>query len=803
MDTPQDLESEAESAQANRARARSAPYPPTRPKETGLPKRTPDQRPADAEAPAPDELLLASLHLPGQVWSIKEDGGGGDCAFKAVARAIAHRKGLDPSPEELQREAATLRLLTVGHLSKHKQRFSEFWVAEDPAIDPAAVDEPQYWGGNSPPSTFECYITMMAKREAYADGVALQALCERLGTPLVVWHYQAQDSTWQRSVLAPFEREGCAGTARKSPPAVTLVLRDAHYRSLLGPPDEDCPSAWLTLTAPRPRHWLRGGGKGGLLSLPSATPPRSSVRGRTPTLRSGEAVLSLPSRTPSRGSSRSLAPKTRCFSSPDPVPFPKAASGVGSLSSATPRPRKRPRTAAAAKDGPSQASSAVLPAKASECSRSEQRSRCFKASEGSGPSQKGAPKPAGAGAAPTSGKRAPRGHGKRSRESTAEGRELWWTCDCGFKVFRHGALKNHCYHRKRHLHLAHGIPWEEIGPGPKSPPKEAFPGSALYAAAKWKILRRLFLRNAWPGAHRVAEKLHESSKRAAPMHQCCKCKRVLRRAQLCTTLCEKQPSSSRAPALSKRKKLWKTWVSQAETEAAKQRVVARDRRVQEARKDLACSTAACKKQSGARTVAVRPVQGAAGLPAFEASSSSQAPRAWWTCPVPGCGFSLQASDPGKSGKRKVHLIRNHGKDSYQPLAKGDLQALVNRLPAARKTYDERWEYVFAQWSQSGWKGTHRIGKDPCAYRQYHNSKGLPYYRALFRCGVCQNTVEKSQIPREVCPAAKGRASPSLGLRVKQWKLWGAQARATIGKTVIKKLARKNKRSASQSAVAGS
>ncbi|CAE7913730.1 unnamed protein product [Symbiodinium sp. KB8] len=228
-------------------------------------------RPALAEATAPDDMLLSSLDLTDHNWFIKEDGGGGDCAFKAVARAIAHRKGLDPNPEELQREAATLRLLAVGHLAKHKQRFSEFWVAEDPAIDPAAVDEPQFWGGHSPPTTFDDFIKMMARKEAYADGVALQALSERLGTPSIVWHYQPEDSAWQRSVLAPFEREGCAGTARKSPPAVTLVLRDAHYRSLLGPPSADCPSAWLKLTAPRI-------GKGAKLqdafSLPSRTPSR-------------------------------------------------------------------------------------------------------------------------------------------------------------------------------------------------------------------------------------------------------------------------------------------------------------------------------------------------------------------------------------------------------------------------------------------------------------------------------------------------------------------------------------------------
>ena len=105
---------------------------------------------------SPEDMLLSSLHLSD--WFSKEDGGGGDCAFKSVARAIAHRKGLSLSSEGLQREAARLRLLAVGHLSNHKQRFSEFWFAEDPDIDAAAGDESNFWAGHTPPSTFDEYV---------------------------------------------------------------------------------------------------------------------------------------------------------------------------------------------------------------------------------------------------------------------------------------------------------------------------------------------------------------------------------------------------------------------------------------------------------------------------------------------------------------------------------------------------------------------------------------------------------------------------------------------------------------------
>ena len=72
--------------------------------------------------------------------------------------------------------------MAVGHLAKHKQRFSEFWVAEDPAIDPAAVDEPQYWGGHSPPSTFDDFIKMMAKDSVALPVAGLDMAAGRLGS---------------------------------------------------------------------------------------------------------------------------------------------------------------------------------------------------------------------------------------------------------------------------------------------------------------------------------------------------------------------------------------------------------------------------------------------------------------------------------------------------------------------------------------------------------------------------------------------------------------------------------------------
>ena len=827
-------------ASDDKQRSRPHPYTKERPKQD---RKVAVGTSLAQEEVDPDRLLLNQ----NPSWTLHDNQGAGDCGFRSFAQGLAFASGKQLSEAQLACEASKLRLLAVAHLNKHVDTFAPQW-AQDPE------EKPEHRGFQPEATTFKEYTQLATRRDFWLDGMLLAALCERVGTPCVVWSLKAGTSSWQRSVIAPWIENGQAQAARKAVKGVALVLRDGHYRTFKPPDSESVPTQWLLETELRERGMLRGGGKAPY-SIASKTPSRTGAassrrasvfpskvlprhdghplfvpkgqlrcpkgpRGPPEAASScgssckGSGLLSLASETPPRAAFGGSSGPSRAASQGQkrkaalwlPSSTPRKASRAQaalSLCSATPGPSKRSRTAAPSKDRLSEALSSAGPTKAPDLNRSELRSCRFQASKGSSSSQKEVSKAARPGAASASSTRAPRGHGKRSRESAAEGRELWWTCDCGFKVFRHGALKNHCYHRKRHLHLAHGIPWDEIGPGPKSPPKQAFPGSTLHAATKWKILRRLFLRNAWPGAHRIAEKMHESSSYGAPMHQCSKCKKMLRRTQLCTSLCEKHPSPVGAPSLSKRKKFWNAWVAQAAAEASRQRVAAKELRAQESRKDLASSTAACKKQSGAKTLAARPGQGVLGLPVFEASSPAQRPRAWWTCPVPGCGFSLEASDPGKSGKRKMHLTQNHGKESYQPLAKGDLQTLVNRIPSARKTFDERWEYVFAQWSQSGWKGTHCIGKDPCAYRQYHNSKGLPYVKSLFWCSVCNNTVEKSQIPREVCPAAKCRASPSPKLRAKQWKLWGKQARTTIGKNVAKKLARKSKQSTSQSAAAGS
>ena len=411
-----------------------------------------------------DDMLLHSLHVEG--FSIHDSGGCGDCAFRSVASCVAHQKDKQLSHDEIIREAATLRLLTVAHLTKHRARFQNVWAPDTaPSEETLAVEEwtqheKQYWAGEVPPADFEAFLRLLAKRETYACGFSLAALSERLGAPIIIWLWVPQQRTWQRCVLAPFEHQGFAGKAKKAPEPIVLVLKDNHYRSLLGP--IKCPQAWLQVTSPRPPKELRGAGKSrasGHLTLPSATPPRN--KGET-------GALSLPSATPSRQGGVGYLSL--------PVSTPRYAEESGSSLRHRPgagleHQASRPSTARALHCA--QAQDSVVPASA-------QKPACDSGLENASSvmnltfmnSDLPAHAPAVAQQAVQKGPR------KRllfkqnpSRPSSAptlgpsDSRVLFWKCDvpgCGFSVWRHGLVRGHHEARVAHLMRVHGMSRQAI-----------------------------------------------------------------------------------------------------------------------------------------------------------------------------------------------------------------------------------------------------------------------------------------------------------------------------------------------------
>ena len=143
-------------------------------------------------------------------WKVRECGGAGECAFLAVASAIAWLQGKALDEAALAREAATLRLLAVGHVSKHKE-FSEGW-APDP-------EEKETMTAGAPvPQTFKQYLGSAARKGYWADTFLLRALASRVGHPLIVWKWVPASGTWTRGVVAPWFKDGYAQGARKAKP---------------------------------------------------------------------------------------------------------------------------------------------------------------------------------------------------------------------------------------------------------------------------------------------------------------------------------------------------------------------------------------------------------------------------------------------------------------------------------------------------------------------------------------------------------------------------------------------------------
>eukprot|EP00439_Symbiodinium_sp_Y106_P035277 s347_g4.t1 len=172
-----------------------------------------------------DKRLLDEL--PAE-WGFQEVGGSGDCAFRAVAWSLSRAQGKTiEDPEALQREAARLRLLTVGHMSKHAARFSASW-----AVDPEETKSDRA-GQTAPINTFAEYKEAAAGRHFYADGIMLQALSERIACPLVIWAWNPELDVWNKSVVAPwFNPDNTAGVSKKSSPIV-LALRGLSFVLLL------------------------------------------------------------------------------------------------------------------------------------------------------------------------------------------------------------------------------------------------------------------------------------------------------------------------------------------------------------------------------------------------------------------------------------------------------------------------------------------------------------------------------------------------------------------------------------------
>ena len=280
--------------------ARATPVlSPKRSRSPAKKKKQPEQKEA-----TPEEILLQNLGS----WRLEDQGGCGDCGFRAIARSLGFNLNKDFNNEQLTTQASSLRLLMVSHLTKHKKDKD----GGENSWAPDLLDTQAEWGGENPPSTYDEYLKLAAKRESWIDGRMLLGLSQRGGFPIIIWYYEPERKVWLRHVVAPWWQEGFAQTTRGQKP-VMVALLDRHCRTLLpDTKDQQVPDTWLAETTVRPDSLFKGAGKSSpscALSLASKTPSRvektkcESLKlqfGKSPKPRGKE--LSLPSRTPCKGS---------------------------------------------------------------------------------------------------------------------------------------------------------------------------------------------------------------------------------------------------------------------------------------------------------------------------------------------------------------------------------------------------------------------------------------------------------------------------------------------------------------------
>ena len=318
---PSQLDEDAGEAERRGPRSRS----PVRPR--GAPSLNPPTDPSEAQRSG---------------WRIRDLGGNGDCLFRAVAECLAHQE----SPSKALREAeaavargAMLRSESVAHARKHADRFAQLFASRD---------------------LYEAWLAKAPCQNTWAEGKLLQALCERLGAPIVVWSWANSRSAWERFTVAGKFSKGVAICAKHRKP-ITVTLRDKHYAALKPPEGEDVPAAWLRECVGVVIDLLGAGSDADFhaLGLGDATP---SLHSASPSVRespgAARRALGLDERTPSLASVNTSSARVQVasrsgsgqFKAPAPAPF-------GPLGANTVRPSQ---------NGAARSSSGRAPAEAPE-----------------------------------------------------------------------------------------------------------------------------------------------------------------------------------------------------------------------------------------------------------------------------------------------------------------------------------------------------------------------------------------------------------------------------------------------------
>ena len=242
-----------------------------------------------------DDILLGDL--PG--WSLKDAGGVGDCGYRSIAVSISQLQNKELSSDGIIREASNLRVLTVKRLEKHP-KYKDKWA---PDMHEQANEK---IGLKGPVESFQEYITWVANKGYYIDGLQLKAIAEKLQQNIIVFKFRRQENLWQRFLISGKATDKAPDCT--SPP-ICLALKDKHYRALCRPnANTEVPQSWYTNTEDVDRNVLCGQGPKSLSKKSDSQScrlslPKSSSSGKSLQL---STKLSLPS--PDKSACLSFAP---------------------------------------------------------------------------------------------------------------------------------------------------------------------------------------------------------------------------------------------------------------------------------------------------------------------------------------------------------------------------------------------------------------------------------------------------------------------------------------------------------------
>ena len=438
-------------------------------------------------------------------YTLVDCGGAGNCGWNSVAVGLGIKKGLtyEDACKDIETTVRTLRADVCSHVLRHSADYKPSWAPD--------IGETEVTAAGAVPTTFEEWAASLLRDRQWMCGMALEAAARRCGTKIVILEENNGD------LLEPL----VCGTGKKREDPIILYLKDEHFQLVLRQDGIELPKDWVQAKS-------------------SGEPIRINLRG------AGRFWSDkTPSKTSAKDSSKSMRKTCRAWSAKTPSRVTSVAGGH----SAAPTFRLWRKTSL--HESERQGDGSTVAPSAYQCANT-------------GDVQFGSA--ATSQAHPT----LPGGKLGTLHPITEEDKRSrpWWTClHCGYQIYiklvqgKYSAA--HFTARSRHLCKVHGYskapPLPRHGVQDKAIRDEA--RIRLNQAIGWKAVWEAYMKNRWPGSHRISEKgIRTVTKSGYVVYKqkCQDCGAVMCRGDVPKRdPCVRNPTSVDAPPRPERVKLWR------------------------------------------------------------------------------------------------------------------------------------------------------------------------------------------------------------------------------------------------------